>query len=213
MFILRHLSGIRVDIISVAMSLQHSRISSLRPEAADSFYNKSSSSSSSRLHFNSFQLNSDPIGGIHLKNPVFMNFLLLTCLFRINHLGKTKERQPTFQLFLVMPQSHFTHQTHPSLHLLGMIHVKQACSKFISRAPSATRRPPHYITNVAYLRLKTIPTLSLRGGNSTQLTRYANREASERRCIHLNRALEGWQAATTEPRCLFALNCQMYCNK
>lgn len=149
MFIPCHLSGIKVDIISVTMLLQDSRISSLRPEAADSFYY---TSSSSRMNFNSFQLNSDLIGGIHLKKPVFMNFLLLTSLFRINHLGKTKERQPTFQLFLVMLQSHFTHQTHPFLHLLWMIHVKQARSKFISRAPSATHRLPHYITNVAYLR-------------------------------------------------------------
>lgn len=128
---------------------------------------------------------------------------------RTNHISKTTQSHPQFNYFQSC-WNHISCITHPFFHLLWMIHVKQAHSKFISGAPSATywRAPLHH--KCGLFKTKRNPTLSLQAGNSTPLTQYANRETSEQRCIHLNHALEGWQAATTEPRCVFALNCQMY---
>lgn len=170
------------------------------------------------LNFSSFEPKHVISQEQHISRSQFYIFFY-TALFRINHLSKTNESHPQFSYFPSCSNriSRIKH-IHFSIFSRWFMSNKLIQSSFpgLLQQHTGERAPLHhkcdlFETKGGKKRVKRkIWALPLWAGNSTQLTPYANRETTEQRRAHPDHALEGWQAATTDLRCLFALNRQTW---
>lgn len=119
------------------------------------------------------------------NESIFMDFLLGSTPLRMNHFKKK-----------VIHISSISYYTSNTFHVSNtfVLHWLKWNKLIGSSFPKVLQQyiaKPHCITNVQRLRQMN------RAGNSTSLTQYANREASQQPWIYLNHALMLWLAATT----------------